>query len=88
MNRALTDFLVEMPILSGDVSDPILDQFTDRNKIPWPQARIGDDSKVARDYGVTGYPSYRLIGRDGKILSTGKDLDGALRAALEGKGKS
>jgi len=78
----------EMLSLSGDVSDPILDQFTDQHKIPWPQARIGDDSKVARDYGVTGYPSYRLIGRDGKILSTGKDLDGALRSALEGKGKS
>ncbi len=27
-------------------------------------------------------PSYRLVGRDGKILSTGKGLDAALRKAL------
>lgn len=70
--------------LSGDTNGPLLRNFVKQQKLPWPQARIGEQSKIAAVYGVTGYPDYVLIGRDGKILTVGgSGLDAALRKALE-----
>ncbi|MCA9077043.1 MAG: redoxin domain-containing protein [Planctomycetaceae bacterium] len=69
--------------LSGDPSEPQLRDFVLKHKLPWPQTRIGTDSKLANAYGVTGYPTYILIGREGKILCIGtKDLDKRLRESL------
>ncbi len=72
-----------MVSLSGDDNDPIVRNFVKQQKLTWPQVRIGEDSKIAAAYGITGFPSYVLIGRDGKILCTvASRLDAALREAL------
>lgn len=70
--------------LSGDDNEPIWKNFVQKNKLSWPQARIGDNSKIATAYGVSGFPRYIVIGRDGTILtSVTAELDSVLRKALE-----
>ena len=74
--------------ISGDENDTIWKDFIRKQKLTWPQVRIGDKSKTATAYGVTGYPKYILIGRDGKILATNAGaVGGALRKALEVDGE-
>ncbi len=74
--------------LSGDENDSIWKEFIRKQKLTWPQVRIGDKSKMAAAYGVTGYPKYILIGRDGKILATNAGaVGGALKKALEVDGE-
>lgn len=53
---------------------------------------LDPEYKVATSYGVGSYPTYRLIGRDGRILlgvaprpSTGPEIVAALEQALAGK---
>ncbi|MBN1490876.1 MAG: redoxin family protein, partial [Phycisphaerae bacterium] len=60
--------------LSMDDTDRILENFFKQHALSWPQVRIGLSSRIAADYGVNGAPEYCLIGRDGRILSTDKDL--------------
>lgn len=40
---------------------------------PWPQARVGLNSKIAAAYGVEGAPSYFVIGPDGAVGCMDKD---------------
>ena len=70
--------------LSGDAFEPPLRQFVKRHELPWPQVRIGEDSQLAANYGITGYPTYILVGRDGKVLCTRvSELDATLRKELD-----
>jgi len=70
--------------LSGDDNDGLVQNFVKQHELAWPQVRIGSESKIGVAYGVTGYPRYVLIGRDGKILCLQPSLlDSALRKALE-----
>ena len=74
----------EMVSLSGDGNESLLRSFVRKHRLSWPQIRIGEDSRIAADYGVTGYPTYILVGRDGRILCVGAQrLDAELRKALE-----
>ncbi len=47
-----------------------LGRHIEKNKLTWPQIRLGLHSQVAADYGVSGVPAYILIGPDGKILTS------------------
>lgn len=69
---------------SGDESEYLLKEFLKKEKVTWPQIRLGQDSVLEAAYGIRGYPNYVLIGRDGKILHVGggKGLDTALQKAL------
>jgi len=70
--------------LSGDDNDPVWKNFVQQKKLTWPQARIGDQSKMALAYGVAGYPRYIVIDRNGKVLtSVSGEVDSALKKALE-----
>ncbi len=70
--------------LSGDANEATMRNFIRKHRWDWPQARIGSDSKLADSYGVTGYPTYILVGRDGKILCVDKGkLNEALYKALD-----
>ncbi|MCA9017996.1 MAG: TlpA family protein disulfide reductase, partial [Planctomycetaceae bacterium] len=74
----------EMISLSCDDNEPLLKTFLLKHKPTWPQVRIGKKSQIAADFGVSGFPSYVLIGRDGKILCTEASmLDGILRKELD-----
>jgi len=63
--------------LSSDADDSLLRRVVKEKKITWPQARLGQLSEMAVDYGVIGAPVYFLIGPDGKIVLTKEsDWDG------------
>ncbi len=47
----------------------------ERHQLTWPQAALGDDSKAQVAYGVSGAPTYFLIGPDGAVASTARDWD-------------
>jgi len=50
--------------------------------LTWPQVRLGLNSQVAADYGVSGVPAYILVGPDGRVLlSQERDWD-KLKAAV------
>ncbi len=61
----------EMIALSCDDGDLPVKQHVARYRLPWKQLRIGQQSKIASDYGVTGVPRYVLIDRDGYIQFDG-----------------
>ncbi|WP_339911465.1 redoxin family protein, partial [Symmachiella dynata] len=70
--------------LSGDDNELIWKNFVEKHELTWPQARIGDNSKMATAYGVAGFPRYIVIGRDGTILaSEAAQVGTALQKALE-----
>lgn len=74
----------EMVSLSGDDNDSTLRGFVKEHELTWPQVRIGHDSKLADAYGVSGYPKYILVGKDGRILCTKKaQLNSTLIKALD-----
>lgn len=53
----------------------------ERDGITWPQAMLGADSDIAKQYGATAIPATVLIGRDGRVIV--RDLRGeALRKAV------
>jgi beta-lactamase regulating signal transducer with metallopeptidase domain/peroxiredoxin/Leucine-rich repeat (LRR) protein len=54
--------------LSIDDDESTLREFVTQHGLTWPQVRLGNFSKVAADYGVSGVPSYIIVGQDGKIL--------------------
>jgi beta-lactamase regulating signal transducer with metallopeptidase domain/peroxiredoxin/Leucine-rich repeat (LRR) protein len=54
----------------------------DAQKLNWPQARLGTDSEVAADYGVSGVPAFFVIGPDGKVVYTGGEWEKIKAAAL------
>lgn len=67
-------------ILGVDASDKRakLDAFLAERKITWMQTMEEDDGPIATLYRVTGWPSYFLIGKDGRIVAAapnGGELD-------------
>jgi len=74
--------------LSMDDDDHQVREHVKKFGLTWPQARIGQHSTIAADYGATGAPHYALIDRDGRILSTDCDLmvlHATAERALKGK---
>ena len=53
---------------AGDKRDK-LDAFLAEKKIPWMQTMEDDDGPIATLYRVEGWPSYFLIGPDGRIVA-------------------
>jgi thiol-disulfide isomerase/thioredoxin len=68
--------------------DPaVLQQFVQKNHVGWMQAAMGDSGKAwcVRLYQVEGYPTFYLIGKDGKVIASGHwadDLRPLVEAAL------
>jgi peroxiredoxin len=58
----------QMIALSLDEDESVLRRYVEEKEPPWLQARIGQNSRLAAAYGVTGVPAYFLIGPDGRIL--------------------
>ena len=48
----------------------MLRRHIEKNKLTWPQVRLGIHSQVVADYGAKGVPAYFLVGPDGRIVST------------------
>jgi RNA polymerase sigma factor (sigma-70 family) len=65
-----TDPRFAMVSLSLDERPAHLKFFVSSQKIPWPQAFIGPDSRIAAAFDATAIPATFLIGPDGKILAT------------------
>ena len=58
----------------------------EKHQMTWPQVCLSLESEVAADYGVAKFPSYFVVGRDGKIVfdnTNGKKLKDVLAKALE-----
>jgi thiol-disulfide isomerase/thioredoxin len=67
----------------------IVQQFVQKNRLGWVQAAMGDPSKAwcVRLYQVQGYPTFYLIGKDGRVIASGHwadDLWLLVEAALDG----
>jgi peroxiredoxin len=50
--------------------------------LTWPQVRLGLNSQVAADYGISGVPAYILVGLDGKVLLSQERNWDKLKAAV------
>ena len=57
--------------LSIDESVEAPRKFLSKRKLAWQQVWLGDNSRVAKDYGIEKIPATFLIGPDGKIVATG-----------------
>jgi thiol-disulfide isomerase/thioredoxin len=55
----------------------VLQQFIQKNHVGWVQAAMGDPSKAwcVRLYQVQGYPTFYLIGKDGRVIASGHWAD-------------
>lgn len=70
--------------LSLDKTAETASQFIEKQKIPWPQAFLGEwsQARLPNEYGVRGIPSIWLIGPDGKVIA--KELRGqAIKSAVQ-----
>ena len=66
----------EMISISEDNSEQLVRNYVQENNLRWPQVCVGLNSKVGAEYGVKNRaPYYFLIGPDGKIVSTSRNLD-------------
>jgi len=71
-----------MIALAIDNDESRLRRHIEQYGLTWPQVRLGLNSQVAADYGVSGVPAYILVGLDGKVLlSQERDWD-KLKAAV------
>ena len=72
--------------LSLDDDKDVLGKFLKDNKLSWPQVQLGQrrNSDLCLQYGVTGAPSYVLIGPDGMILKGKMDFHGVSNEELLG----
>lgn len=68
--------------LSIDDDESRLREFVRHHALTWPQVRLGQHSKVASDYGVSGVPSYIVVGRDGRILLSREHDLNKIRATI------
>lgn len=74
--------------LSMDSIDLPVQQRVAQDQLPWVQVRIGEDSRIASDYGVRGVPRFVLIDREGYIRydgAGGQELVNQLKATLAKK---
>jgi len=69
--------------ISMDFGREPLRDFVSEHHVGWPQALVGMHSKVAADYGVSGVPSYFLVGPNGRIVMSGTHNLGKLKAAVK-----
>ena len=71
LNQALSTKYKQFTMisLSADRQDDSVRRHIEREKLTWPQARIGLDSKIAEEYGVSSVPAFFVIGPDGKIAA-------------------
>jgi len=60
-------------IVAVDANDTAekLQEFVTQKKLPWLQAREEDSGPIHRLYRVVAWPSYFLVGKDGKIVVSG-----------------
>ncbi len=58
----------QMISLSLDTDELRHKRYVEANGLTWPHVRLGLDSEVSANFGVSGVPSYTLIGPDGKVL--------------------
>jgi hypothetical protein len=71
--------------LSADQDDAPLRRHIEKQKLLWPQTRIGRESQIGSDYGVDVVPEYYLIAPDGIITAeaqTVKDIKAAAAKLL------
>ncbi len=64
-------------IASGDTREKLL-AFTAEKRMNWPQTIESDNGPIATLYRITGWPSYFLIGADGRIVVAapgGEEID-------------
>jgi thiol-disulfide isomerase/thioredoxin len=80
--------------VSADQERKDLEDFVDKNEIPWPQVIYLDKegkvepNKVIEQHNINSFPSTFLIGRDGNVLAVGlrgEELIKSVGAALKGK---
>jgi peroxiredoxin len=55
-------------IISTDPYNSTFDQFKDKNNYPWIFLYYGHQPGVIKDYDVRAFPTYFLIGPDGKLI--------------------
>jgi thiol-disulfide isomerase/thioredoxin len=77
--------------LSVDDEPAVLEKFVRENNMPWTQAILGDRHKAwpVTFYQVSGYPTFYVVGRDGKVLAHGHwsaDLEPIISKALGASG--
>ena len=58
----------QMISLSLDISELLHKRHVEKYGLTWPHVRLGLDSEVSANYGVSGVPSYALIAPDGKVI--------------------
>lgn len=64
--------------ISADRALNDLTEYIEKKKVPWPNIYVEGGHPAVEEYGVQGYPTMVLIGRDGKVLSVnarGEELD-------------
>ncbi|HLX60724.1 MAG TPA: TlpA disulfide reductase family protein [Planctomycetota bacterium] len=76
----------EVVAVSADQDRAALDEFLGKSKIPWINLHDKDGENAALEYyGITGFPTTFLIGKDGKVVSLkarGPELDKQLKDIL------
>jgi len=66
----------EMINISQDNAEHLARNYIQENNLSWPQVCVGLNSKVGAEYGVSNRaPFYFLVGPDGKIVSTSRNLN-------------
>lgn len=68
--------------LAIDEDESGVRRYVERNKLTWPQVRLGLNSQVEADYGIIGVPIFILIGPDGRILLSREHNWDKFRAAV------
>lgn len=66
------DDFVMLSLCVGGAEDAVR-ALVEKNQLTWPQICLSLESEVAPDYGVTKFPTYFLIDRDGKIVYDNND---------------
>lgn len=74
---------LEMIAVSGYHPDEVREFLAKHADYTFAFAVGGDDSKTWKDYDIRGIPTYVVIDRAGKIISSGHDWDEASAAALK-----
>jgi thiol-disulfide isomerase/thioredoxin len=76
----------EVVAVSADEDRAALDEFLGKAKLPWINLHDKNGANPAiENYGITGFPTTFLVGKDGKVVSTsarGKELDEQLKNIL------
>lgn len=64
----------------SDESSSLLDKFVEKYEVSYP---VVSAPKGGRAYGIKGYPTYVLVGADGKVLSKGRPSEAQIVDALK-----